>query len=139
MIEAPLSEGFPLPRPSSESAAFWQGCREGRLRLQRCDACQRFWFPPAVLCPHCWSESWSWHTVGGRARIHSFVVFHRPYHHAFAEHLPYVVAVVELEEGPRLPTLLLDAVPDEVAVGDVVEVCFVAARDGLQLPWFRKV
>ncbi len=125
----------PLPRPSPESAPFWEACRDGELRLQRCRACGRFWFPPAVLCPECWSTEWTWDRTSGRGKIHSFVIYRRAYHPAFPP--PYVVAVVELTEGPRLPTRLTDVEPDRVRVGQPVEVVFAPVTGEVRLPLFR--
>jgi len=131
----PEDSTVPLPRPSPESAPFWEACRNGELRLQRCRACGRFWFPPAVLCPECWSTEWSWERTSGRGRIHSFVVYRRMYHPAFPP--PYVVAVVELTEGARLPTRLIDVDPDSICVGQEVEVVFAPVGGELRLPLFR--
>ncbi len=125
----------PLPRSSPESAPFWEACRNGELRLQRCGACGRFWFPPGVICPECWSTEWTWDRTGGRGKIHSFVIYRRAYHPAFPP--PYVVAVVELTEGPRLPTRLTDVEPDRVRVGQPVEVMFAPVTEEVHLPLFR--
>lgn len=134
---SPPSERFPLPRPSAESAPFWEFCRQGELRLQQCHACKGFWFPPAVFCPECWSDDWSWERVSGRGRIHSFVVFRRAYHPAFRERLPYAVAVVELAEGPRLATMLVHADVQATRVGQPVELVLTPVTEGVQLPLFR--
>ncbi len=125
----------PLPRPSPESAPFWEACHNGELRLQRCRTCGRFWFPPGVFCPECWSTEWAWERTGGRGKIHSFVIYRRAYHPAFPP--PYVVAVVELTEGPRLPTRLTDVEPDRVRVGQPVEVVFAPVAGEVRLPLFR--
>lgn len=125
----------PLPRPSPESAPFWEACHNGELRLQRCRACGRFWFPPGVFCPECWSTEWAWERTGGRGKIHSFVIYRRAYHPAFPP--PYVVAVVELTEGPHLPTRLTDVEPDRVRVGQPVEVVFAPVEEEVRLPLFR--
>lgn len=125
----------PLPRPSPESVPFWEACRNGELRLQRCRACGRFWFPPAVFCPECWSAEWTWERTSGRGKIHSFVVYRRAYHPAFPP--PYVVAVVELAEGPHLLTRLIDVEPDNVRVGQQVEVVLAPVTEEVRLPLFR--
>lgn len=128
---------IPLPRPSPESAPFWEACRAGELRLQRCAGCGHFWFPPSILCPRCWSREWRWEATSGRGTVHSFVVFQRAYHPAFRDAIPYVVSVVELAEGPRFLTRLVDVTPDSVRTGMPVEVAFVPAGD-LKLPYFRE-
>jgi uncharacterized OB-fold protein len=133
----PLPEGWPLPQPSAESEPFWDGCRRGELRLQRCAGCGRFWFPPGRFCPECWGRDWAWEPTGGRGRVHSFVVYRRAYRPVFKDRLPYAVAVVELEEGPRLLTTLVGVEPERVQVGLPVEVALVPAPGGFVLPFFR--
>lgn len=128
---------FPVPHPSPESAPFWEACRNGELRLQRCQSCGRYWFPPGVFCPECWSPDWSWERTRGAGTIHSFVVFRRAYHPHPAFQPPYVVAVVELAEGPHLVTRLTEIDPEDVRVGQAVEAVFVPAGDGWSLPLFR--
>jgi len=83
-----------------DTAPFWDGCAGGQLLLQRCDGCGLHRFPPAPLCPRCWSRESTWVASSGRARLRSTVVFHQQYHPAFP--VPYTVGLVELEEGPTL-------------------------------------
>jgi uncharacterized OB-fold protein len=75
---------------------------EGRFQFQRCDSCSEAWLPPREECPSCWSPKWAWEEASGRGRLVSWVIFHTAFHEAFENRLPYNVAVVELEEGPRL-------------------------------------
>ena len=93
---------FPVPVPSPETEPFWTAAREQRLVLPRCNGCGGHWFPPSLACPLCGFERYSWVPASGRGTVFSFVVYHRVYHRAFKEKVPYVVAVIELEEGPRL-------------------------------------
>ena len=127
----------PLPVPSAESGPFWEGCRRHELLLQRCAGCRSFWFPPSVLCPECLGTDWRWVPAGGRGRIHSFVVFHRVYHPGFAGEVPYVVAVVELEEGPRLTSNVVGCEARAVRSGMPVEVVFEDVTEAVTLPKFR--
>jgi hypothetical protein len=92
----------PLPIPSAVSAPFWDGLREGVLRVQRCGECRQYVFYPRSLCPHCLSESLDWVSMSGRAKLYSYTVVRRAMHPAFQEDVPYVYAIVELEEGPRV-------------------------------------
>ncbi len=92
----------PIPVPSQESQPYWDGLREQKLMMPRCDDCQHHWFPPSFLCPNCNSSKWTWTKMSGRGRIFSYVVYHRVYHPAFAGEVPYAVAVIELDEGPRM-------------------------------------
>lgn len=92
----------PLPIPSAVSAPFWDGLREGVLRIQQCRDCGRHVFYPRSLCPYCLSEALDWVTASGRGRLYSFTVVRRAMNPAFQEDVPYVYAIVELEEGPRV-------------------------------------
>lgn len=127
----------PLPNPPPESAPFWQGAREHRLRIPRCSACGLAWFPPSALCPGCLSPDTRWEDASGQGRVFSFVVFHRVYHPYFADKVPYVVAVVELAEGPRLVTNIVGIDPSEVRCSMPVEVVFEDATDDASIPIFR--
>ncbi len=126
----------PVPIPSPESAPFWQAAKEHRLLIPRCNACKKFWFPPSQLCPHCLSADTGWEAVSGRGRIYSFVVFHRVYHPAFAGEVPYVVAIVELEEGPRMLTNIVGMPVDQVRCNMPVTIVFDDVSSELSVPKF---
>ena len=87
---------------------YWDALRAGRIDFQRCRACRRAWLPPREECPHCLAADWAWETGSGRGRLISWVVYHQAPNEAFAGRVPYNVAVVELDEGPRLITNLLE-------------------------------
>jgi len=127
----------PLPQITALARPFWQGTREHELRLQRCRACGSFQFPPQVLCRGCLAEEQDWTATSGRATVYSFVVQHRPATPAFVDDVPYVVAVVELDEGPLMLTNIVGCAPDAVKVGMPVEVTFVDATDEITLYPFR--
>jgi len=114
----------PLPRSTPETAPFWEACRRHSLELQQCDACSKFWFPPSNRCPHCLSADWKWSAVSGKGQVFTFTVFHRAYHKGFADELPYAVAVVELDEGPRLVSNVVGCAPEDVKIGMPVSVIF---------------
>ena len=127
----------PLPRPSEQSRAFWQACREDHFILQRCSRCHSFWFPPSPLCPECLSEDWAWEQASGRGSIFSYVVMHRVYHPGFASDVPYLLAVVELEEGPRFLSNIVGCENKDPRVGLPVEVVFDAVTSEVTLPKWR--
>lgn len=129
----------PVPVPSVESKAYWDGLRGQRLMMPRCDACSQFWFPPSILCPHCGSDRSQWQELSGRGEVFTYVVFHRVYHPGFADDVPYVVAVIALKEGPRMISNVIGIAPDEIRCGMPVEVVFVDGPDGTVLPKFRPV
>ena len=124
-----MVEAKPQPRPSPESAPFWAGVNAHRLLLPRCDACGRFWFPPSRRCLHCLSADFAWVESAGAGRIYSFVVFHRVYHPAFEQDVPYTVAIVELDEGPRLIANIVGRSPDDVRCDMRVRVVFEERGD----------
>lgn len=126
-----------MPRPTPESQPFWDACARHELVMQRCTSCERFWFPPSNRCQHCWSDGFAWMPVSGRGELFSFTVFHRAYARELAGQLPYVVAVVECEEGPRLITNVVGCELDLVRVGMPVEVVFEEIADGSTLHAFR--
>ena len=125
----------PLPRPSAESKPFWDAAQQRRLTLQHCRSCGQFWFPPSARCRHCLSADFTRQESEGVGRIYSFVVYHRLYHPAFEADLPYVVAVVELREGPRLLTNIIGTPPDHIRCDLPVHVVF-EDRGGMLIPQF---
>jgi uncharacterized protein len=129
----------PLPRPTWDSAAFWEACQQHRLELQFCTDCQRFWFPPGNRCGHCWGSAWEWRPVSGRGQVFTFTIIHRAYHPGFGDDLPYNVAVVELEEGPHLITNVVECPLDELRVGLPVSVVFDDVTAEATLPKFKPV
>ena len=129
----------PKPRPAPESLPYWEAAKEHRLALPHCDDCAQFWFPPSRTCPHCLSMNFAFKNVSGRGKVFSFVTFHRVYRPAFAEDVPYVVALVELDEGPRLLTNILGVSPDEVRCEMAVEVVFDDYDADVSIPKFRPV
>jgi uncharacterized OB-fold protein len=128
----------PVPVPSEESKPFWEAARKGQLQLQHCLGCGAYRFPPSVLCPECSSTSFCWTQVSGRGKVYSFVVFHRAYHPGFAEELPYAVACIELEEGPRVLSNIVGIPAGQVRCDMPVEVVFEEITPEISLPKFRK-
>ena len=126
----------PVPRPSPESLPFWQAAKENRLLLPRCNHCGRYFFPPSQRCRHCLSKDIAWAESKGTGRIYSFVVYHRSYHPAFEADIPYVVAIVELDEGVRLLSNIVGTPPENVRCDQRVRVIF-QDRDGISIPMFE--
>lgn len=126
----------PTPSPDGVTAPFWEGCARHELRLQECGACRARWLPASVVCPRCWSEAVAWAPAAGAGVVVSFVVYRRSYHPAFRPLVPYVVAVVELTEGPRLVSTIVGVPPEQVRVGMAVRVEFQPVGEST-LPVFR--
>lgn len=127
------------PRPAiNRDNAFWfEAAREHRLVIQRCTACRALRHPPGPCCPGCGSFDWDTVDASGRATVHSFVINHHPRHPAFD--YPLVVAVVQLAEGTRLITNLVDVAPEDVAIDQPVVLDWLDADPELSLPVFRPV
>jgi uncharacterized OB-fold protein len=116
------------------SRPHWDGCKEGSLRVQRCRDCAGFVFIPQPICTHCQADALDWVESSGRGTVYSYTVVHRPPRPAFA--VPYVVAIVELDEGWHMLTNLVDLAPEQVRVGLPVEVRFRPMSDEITLPFF---
>jgi uncharacterized OB-fold protein len=127
----------PLPRPTEDTAPYWEAACRGELRMQRCGDCGHVRFPPALLCARCLSEKHEWVQLSGRGTVFSWIVVHQSQHPAFNADTPYNVTIVELEEGPRLHTNLIDCPNDQIRVGMPVEVVFDKVSDEVTLPKFR--
>ena len=114
---------------------YWDAAREGRLVVQECDSCRQLVHPPLPRCPHCHSGL-GWRAVSGNGTVYTYTVVRHPTHYAFAGKIPYVLAIVELAEGPRLVTALTGVPPEEVCVGLPVRAVFREVTDGVTLPYF---
>lgn len=124
-----------LPRPTEASAHYWQGCRAGELRLQQCNDCQQIQFYPRIMCSQCQHRSLNWVVASGRGEIASFTVVRRGVSEAYPT--PYIVALIDLEEGPRMMSHVVGSDAESVAVGDHVMVAFEDWSDEIAMPVFR--
>jgi uncharacterized OB-fold protein len=132
-----VAEGArPLPAPTPETRHFWEGTKAGELRLQRCDSCSHTYFPPRPFCPKCAARKVSVVKAAGKARLHSYVIHHRP---APGFTPPYAIAVVELEEGPRMMTNIVGCpqTPDALVLDMPLEVTFEKQSEQVTLPFFK--
>ena len=120
--------GRPAPITAPLSEPFWEGTRNGELRLQRCGSCSRFVWTPQYACPDCLSEDYEWVACSGRGVVYSYTVVHRSIDPSRFE-APYVLAVVQLEEGPHLLTNIVGCEPEAVQVDMPVELRFERIDD----------
>jgi uncharacterized OB-fold protein len=127
----------PLPIPNADTEPFWTGCKAHQLRFQRCRTCGLVRWPASILCPECHGRETEWIVASGRGHVFSFIVYHEALHPAFEQDLPYVVAIVELDEGPRLLTNIVGCSPDEVHCDMPVEVVWDDVTEEIHLPKFR--
>ena len=118
-----MSEYYkPLPKPSPTSRPLWDAARRHELTIQRCGACREYIFYPRDRCPKCFSDKLGWERVSGRGKVYSYTVVRRASSRHFAD-APYVLAIVQLAEGPRMTSNIV-APPDQVRVEMPVQVFF---------------
>ena len=117
------------------TAPYWQGCREGELRLQRCTDCDQHQFYPRTICSHCGSAELAWDRVSGRGSVASFTTVRRAISDAYEA--PYVVALIQLEEGPVMMSTIVDTKPEQVSVGATVTVGFERWSEDTVMPVVR--
>ena len=127
----------PLPVVDPESAPYWAALKERRLILKRCRDCGRHHFYPRALCPHCHSDALEWSDARGTGSIYSYTVARRPAGPAFKADAPYVVAVVELDEGARMMTNIVTDDVESIRISQRVAVAFDAVTDEITLPKFK--
>jgi uncharacterized OB-fold protein len=128
----------PLPAPDSETQPFWDACRDGRLTLQRCTECGQKRFPPTRFCPQCRSAGHVWVDSPGLGRVFSWIVVRHPVpREVYGADVPYVVALVTLDEGVRMPTNIVGIAPEAVTADMRVRVVFRAVTPEITLPLFE--
>lgn len=130
---------FDLPTPDEETAPFWAAVNDDRLLVKRCNACGEHHFYPRPFCPHCWSTDVDWAEASGRATLYTWSVVHDNDLPPFRERLPYVAALVNLEEGPRMMTNVVDCPFEALEADMALEVVFDVVSDDplVKLPRFR--
>ncbi|GGZ25560.1 hypothetical protein GCM10010387_18880 [Streptomyces inusitatus] len=125
------------PEADDFTRPFWDAAREGRLLLRRCRGCSAAHHYPREFCPYCWSEDVRWETASGRAALYTWSVVHRNDVPPFDARTPYVAAVVDLAEGPRVMTEVVGCAAGELRVGMALTVAFRAEEGGFAVPVFR--
>lgn len=127
----------PLPSPNPATLPYWSATREHRLSIPKCEDCGQFHFYPRSHCPHCGSGRLTWQDVSGKGTVFSWTEVFRAPSKAFTGDVPYIVAVVELDEGPHLMSRIVRAAGEEIHVGQKVAVEFEDVAEDLSLPVFR--
>ncbi|MEU1348838.1 Zn-ribbon domain-containing OB-fold protein [Streptomyces sp. NPDC005776] len=124
MTGATRSPRYDLPEPDAFTRPYWDAAAEGHLLLRRCRACDRAHHYPREFCPHCWSEDVAWERASGRATLYTWSVVHRNDLPPFGTRVPYVAAVVDLAEGPRMMTEVVECEENALAIGMELRVTF---------------
>lgn len=128
----------PRPRPQDPiEQEFWRLCQDGGLHFQRCSSCGTWRHLPRYMCARCGSPEFAWQPSTGQGTVFSWTVTHQALHPAFAHEIPFVAAVVELEEGVRMATRLIDCAPDDLQLDMPVELTFERLGEEFRLPVFR--
>ena len=129
----------PLPRPYQDTAAYWEAAKDHRFIIQKCKECGEFQFYPRGVCSHCLSSDLDWQEASGKAEIYSFSINYRAPHPGFADATPFVLALVTLEEGPRMMTNITECeqTPEALELDMALEVVFEDISDEISLPKFR--
>ncbi len=129
----------PLPMPTSWSKPFWDGCKRNELLIQKCKDCQKHIFYPKLFCPHCLSPNLEWVKASGRGKIYSFTVVYSYQPTEFSENVPYIVAVIDLQEGVRMMSNIVGCTPETVKCDMEVKVVFENVTEEITLPKFKLI
>lgn len=129
---------LPIPVPDGDTRVFWEGVQKGELLIQECGDCHKSIFYPRSICPHCFSDEISWVKSEGVGHIYSFTIVHQAYG-PFADQTPFAAAIVELKEGVRMMTRIVNADLQEISIDAPVRVVFEKVDDELTLPYFELV
>ena len=126
-----------FPRPSPETAVYWDACRDHKLMIQKCNACGNYQFYPRIMCTQCMSQDVEWLEASGQGQVLSFTIVRRAVSKAYADEAPYVVALIKLSEGPTLMSNIIDCDVESVKIEMPVEVLFEDWSEEISMPKFR--
>jgi uncharacterized protein len=129
----------PLPQPTPWSKPFWEGCKRHEFLIQRCQNCQKAIFYPKLFCPDCLSSNLEWMKASGRGKIYSYMVVYSYQPTEFEGDLPYVVAIIDLDEGVRMMSNIIGCPPETVKCDMKVQVVFDDVTDDITLPKFKPI
>lgn len=129
----------PLPHPTSLSKPFWDALRQHKVLMQYCPQCLKFIFYPRRFCPGCLKEDLDWRQLSGKGCVYSYTIIRRPSVRGFESEAPYIFAVAELDEGPRVITNVIECLPQNIRVGQLVEAVFEDVTPDTTLLKFRPV
>jgi uncharacterized OB-fold protein len=129
--------GRNLPRATPETAPYWEGCRAQKLLIQHCSSCRHYQFYPRLVCTACSSRKIEWVAASGQGKVLSFTIVRQAISEAYAADVPYVIALIQLDEGPTMMSNVIESDPESVTMGMPVEVVFEAWNDDITVPKFR--
>lgn len=129
----------PLPIIDTINQEFWESCRQHAMKLQQCDDCGFIRYYPSPVCHRCGSFATTWVPVSGLGTVYTFSIVYRPPSEAFAADVPYVYAIVHLDEGPMMPTNIVGIAPEKVTIGMRVQVTYDDVTPEVTLPKFQPI
>ena len=127
----------PLPAINEDTAPYWEYCRKHELRMQKCQQCGYIRFPVSIVCPKCHSLEAEWTKLSGKGKVYSFIVYHQAYHPSYKDDIPYAVAIIQLDEGPRMESNIIGCKMEDIKIDMPVEVSFDDVTDEVTLPKFK--
>jgi len=127
----------PLPIINEDTAPYWEYCHKHELRMQRCTRCGYIRFPPGFVCPECHSLQAEWTRLSGMGKVYSFAVFRTAFHPSYQNDIPYAVAIIQLDEGPRMESNITGCKMEDIQIDMRVEVQFHDVTDEISLPKFK--
>jgi uncharacterized OB-fold protein len=125
-----------FPHPTPETQVYWDGCRNHELLLQRCSQCRQVQFYPRIICTGCASDDLEWIKANGQGKILSYTIVRRAVSEAYEPDVPYVVALIELNEGPTMMSNVVQCDPEALQIGDPVRVLFEDWSEDISIPQF---
>jgi len=126
-----------VPLANPDTQPFWDACLRGELLLQRCSACRAYFHPPSPSCPTCLSDQYEWVRASGNGTVYTFVIVREALARGWEQFVPFVVAVIDLDEGVKFLSNVVNVAPDAVAIGMPVEVTFAELDGTTKLPLFQ--
>lgn len=127
----------PLPVINEDNRQYWEYCKRHEFRIQKCTECGYLRFPCSIICPKCHSMDSEWTKLNGKGKVYSYIVYRQVYHPSYKNDIPYVVAIIELDEGPRMESNITGCKIEEIKIGMPVEVYFDDITAEISLPKFR--
>ena len=127
----------PLPVINEDTAPYWEYCRKHELRMQKCQQCGYIRFPASIVCPKCHSLEAEWTKLSGKGTVYSFIVYQQVYHPSYKDDIPYAVAIIQLDEGPRMESNITDCKMEDIKIDMPVQVYFDDITDEVTLPKFK--
>ena len=127
----------PLPIINEDNAPYWEYAKKHELRMQKCTRCGYIRFPVSIVCPKCHSMEAEWTRLSGRGKGYSYIIYHQAYHPSYKDDIPYAVAIIQLDEGPRMESNITGCQMEDIKIDMPVEVYFDDVTEDISLPKFK--